>query len=354
LPFKIHGVLSELRLRNFRCFESLDFTPPPGLSFITGRNAQGKTSLLEAACMLLRLQSPRTTDATELIRSGSSTLSLSGLCADSRLEFRLGPAGRTILLDSKPQPKSADYLTRGRVTWFANSDLELVKGPASARRRYLDFLGAQCIPGYAPALRSYERALRSRNALLREHRPRREIEAFDPLLCETGETLLLARASLCTAIAPLALAACSEISGGSDTLEISHQPGATLPFAESLAASRTEEERLRQTLRGPHRDDLVLKLNSRPAAPFASEGQQRTIALALKIAQARHLASAHGAPPLLLLDDIFGELDPIRRNLLLASLPSAQALATTTFLDWSTLPEGTPTFHLESHRLEQK
>jgi DNA replication and repair protein RecF len=347
-------VLSELRLRNFRCFDLLDFDPPPGLSFITGRNAEGKTSLLEAACVLLRLQSPRTTDNTELIRAGASSLSIGGLCGDSRLEYRLGPAGRTIILDSKPQPKSTGYLATGRVTWFANSDLELVKGPASARRRYLDFLGAQCIPGYAAALRSYERALRSRNALLRDQRPRREIEAFDPLLAETGETLIRSRSSLCAAIAPPALAACSEISSGSDTLEVSHQPGASLPFAESLAGSRSEEERLRQTIRGPHRDELLVKLNSKPAAPFASEGQQRTVALALKIAQARHLATVHGAPPLLLLDDIFGELDQPRRNLLLASLPGAQAIATTTFLDWSSLPKGTETFELEGHRITKK
>jgi DNA replication and repair protein RecF len=346
------AVLHEIRLHQFRCFESLEFEPAPRRTIIIGRNAQGKTSILEAACVLLRLQSPRTTDNSELLRHGNESLSIEGLHGSSRLGFRLGPSGRTILIDSKPQPKSADYLSVGRVTWFANSDLDLVKGPASARRRYLDFLGAQCLPGYSSALRTYERTLRSRNALLREHRPRREIEAFDPLLIESGERLLAARAALAEAIAPLTRAACSEISGSSDILDTSYQPGATQPFTEALAASRREEERLRQTVCGPHRDELRLALNSRPAASFASEGQQRTIALALKLAQARHLTSVHGRPPLLLIDDIFGELDPPRRNLLLASLPEAQALITTTFLDWSESGSDTTVLHLESGRLD--
>ena len=100
-------------------------------------------------------------------------------------------------------------------------------------------------------------------------------------------------------------------------------PGCAEPFTESLAASRGEEERLRQTVRGPHRDDLEISLNGLKASAFASEGQQRSIVLALKIAQARHLEALHEKPPVLLLDDIFGELDAARRNRLLANLPTA-------------------------------
>ena len=345
-------MITEIRLRHFRCFDALDFHPGPARTCIVGQNAQGKTSILEAVCVLLRLQSPRTSSPAEFVQSGRASCSLDGRIHDTHLQYRLAEGTREILLDSKPQTKSDDYLSVARVCWFANSDLELVKGSGSSRRRFLDFLGTQSLPGYRKSLRDYERALRSRNALLKEGRPRREIAAFDAPLLEAGEFLLHARRSLVETLAPLATAACAEISGHADSLTLAYQPGATHPFAESLAASRPEEDRLRQTLRGPHRDDIDLTLNSLKASAFASEGQPRGLALALKIAQARHLAAQHPAPPILLLDDIFGELDPLRRNRLLAALPAqAQALITTTFLDWADRDTIPTTLHLQNATL---
>jgi DNA replication and repair protein RecF len=333
-------VITEVRLRRFRCFESLDFHPGPGRTCIVGQNAQGKTSILEAVCVLLRLQSPRTSSPTEMIKAGETACALEGRVDDSHLACRFAAGSRELMLDSKPQSKSEDYLSVARITWFANSDLELVKGSGSVRRRFLDFLGVQSVPGYRKALRDYERTLRSRNALLKEGRPRREFLAFDSPLIEAGEVLVKARRTLVEAITPLAQTACAGISGAVDALSLIYVPGCAEPFNESLAASRGEEERLRQTVRGPHRDDLEISLNGLKASAFASEGQQRSIVLALKIAQARHLEALHEKPPVLLLDDIFGELDAARRNRLLSSLPAdAQTIITTTFLDWA---EGHP------------
>lgn len=346
-------MIKEVRLHNFRCFENLAFLPDASRTCIVGQNAQGKTSILEAVCVLLRLQSPRTTTTADLIKSGAESFSLEGLFGDTRLQYRQTPEGRSISLDSKLQQKSEDYLATARITWFSNADLDLVKGSGSVRRRYLDFLGMQSVPGYRKALRDYERTLRSRNALLKEGRPRREIAAFDQPLIDSGELLLAARSNLVESLDPLASSACLEISAAADVLEISHRPGCTMPFPDALAASRFDEERLRQTVCGPHRDDLDLALNSLKAASFASEGQQRTIALALKIAQARHIEAIHGHPPVLLLDDIFGELDTARRNNLLAALPrDAQTLITTTFLDWAGESPGMAVFNLEGRRLE--
>jgi len=333
-------VITEVRLRRFRCFESLDFHPAPSRTCIVGQNAQGKTSILEAVCVLLRLQSPRTSSPTEMIKAGESACALEGRVGDAHLACRFAQGSRELMLDSKPQSRSDDYLSVARITWFANSDLELVKGIGSVRRRFLDFLGVQSVPGYRKALRDYERTLRSRNALLKECRPRREVLAFDPPLIEAGEVLLKARRALVEAITPLAQSACAGISGAADALSLVYVPGCADSFAESLAASRGEEERLRQTVRGPHRDDLEISLNGIKASAFASEGQQRSIVLALKIAQARHLEALHEKPPVLLLDDIFGELDAARRNRLFSSLPAgAQTIITTTFLDWA---EGHP------------
>ena len=345
-------MISEIHLRRFRCFEALDFQPGPARTCIIGHNAQGKTSILEAICVLLRLQSPRTSASAELVQAGHTSCSLKGRVHDARLQCRLGDGPREILLDSKPQSKSDDYLSIARVTWLANSDLDLVKGGGSSRRRFLDFLGTQSIPGYRKSLRDYERALRSRNALLKEGRPRREITAFDSPLLESGEFLLHARRALVDSITPLATNACAQISASADFLSLAYLPGATLPFAEALAASLPEEIRLRQTVRGPHRDDLEIQLNQLKASAFASEGQQRGIALALKIAQARHLAALHPVPPILLLDDIFGELDPLRRNRLLAALPAhAQTLITTTFLDWAHSDSIDTILHLSNSKL---
>ena len=348
-------MLTDLRLRSFRCFDSLELQPGAGRTFIIGLNAQGKTSILEAACILLRLQSPRTSSLAEVVKFGQPVFAIDGHCAGSHLSCRYAAEGREIALDSKPQSRTDDYLDVARVAWFANSDLELVRGSGSVRRRYMDFLGMQSVPGYRKSLRAYERALRSRNSLLKDFRPRREIAAFDEPLIEAGGLLLAARRELCGQLAPLAREACAEISGGSDALDAAYHPGCTEPFREALAAARPDEERLRQTVVGPHRDDVKLAINGLDASTFASEGQQRSIALALKIAQARHLEATQGRPPLLLLDDVFGELDAVRRNRLLAALPSgAQAIITTTFLDWVDKTAGDVVLFLDSGLLAAK
>jgi len=345
-------VLADLRLHQFRCFDVLEFSPGSGRTFISGANAQGKTSILEAVCVLLRLQSPRTGSLGEAVQFSRPGFALDGHCGGSHLTCRYAAEGRTITLDSKPQSRTDDYLDVARVAWFANTDLELVRGSGSLRRRFLDFLGMQCVPGYRKSMRAYERALRSRNALLKEGRPRREIAAFDAPLLEAGDVLLAARAALVDDLMPRALAACREVSGGADELAMVYKPGVASSFASALEEARAQEERLRQTVVGPHRDDIELTLNGLPAAGFSSEGQQRGIALALKLAQARHLEAVQHRAPILLLDDIFGELDPVRRNRLLASLPTrSQTLITTTFLDWAERSASDVVFTLENGRL---
>lgn len=333
-------MLRELRLRDFRCFAEKEFRPAPGLNFLIGPNAQGKTSLLEAACILLRLQSPRTSSLGEAVRFDQPGFGLDGYWNERHLHVKYAGALKAFALDSKPQSRSADYLAVARVAWISNDDLQLVRGGGSQRRRYLDFLGAQVIPEYLRKLRAYERALRSRNALLKNNRPRREIAAFDGPLIDAGLVLLTARADLCTILGPLVTAACRQISGRQETLEIAYRPGSGPDFAAGLEQSHDEEIRLRTTVVGPHRDDIEIALDGRKAATFASEGQQRSVALALKLAQARALENEAGRPPLFLIDDVFGELDSLRRNNLLAALPAeAQKLITTTSIDWLETPQ---------------
>ena len=342
-------ILTRLILRHFRCFKELTWEPQPGLNFIVGRNAQGKTSILEASCMLLRLKSPRTNLLTEMLHFGESSFSLEGFSKQQHQKLIVTPEAPQkyqLFLDEVTPQKRGDYLERGGLVWFENEDLSLIHGAAERRRHFLDSAGLQYYSDYRSVLRFYERALRSRNFLLREGRSRREIEAYNTPLAESGDRLIALRNSLITSLTPHVVAACYALS--QEALLLTYQSGATLPLLEALAASRSEEERLRYTQVGAHRDDFVIFLNGLPAGPFASEGQRRTVALALKLGLASLLSQQRSSPPLLLLDDIFGELDATRREALLNYLPkSSQAFFTTTALTGLELPPDSISFSLE-------
>lgn len=345
-------MLRDLRLRDFRCFEQLTLEPSEGLNFLVGANAQGKTSILEAACVLLRLQSPRTASLADAVRFGQPGFGLDGHWGERHMHLKFTSSLKAFALDSKAQSRSGDYLSVAKVAWISNDDLQLVRGSGSHRRRYLDFLGAQIVPNYLRQLRAYERALRSRNALLKENRPRREVEAFDGPLIEAGAFLLGARAAMDAELQPLVAVAYRRIAGEGEMLRTAYRPGSDADFAAALERSRNEEMRLRATVAGPHRDDVGILLNDRESASFASEGQQRSIAIALKLAQAARLEQAAGLPPLYLIDDVFGELDRSRRNNLLEALPaSAQKLVTATSVDWLEAPDGVAIFKLYDGRL---
>ena len=330
-------MLTSLRLRNFRCFEGVSIDIGPAFNFFLGANGEGKTTILEAACVLLRLQSQRSSSLAPVIQIGKKFFQVSGKFEEHELEFRYSTLRRRVKFDEIEQRTLGEYLRIGRVVSLANADIELVHGGSEARRRYLDFLGAQIDGTYRPALRAYERALRARNALLKSPVPRaREVVAYNVPLIEHGRVLLRLRIELARMLAPLATRAYQRISAGREKFELRFLPGASDDFGGDLERSHSESIRLRQTIVGPHRDDLELLVDNLPAAQFASEGQQRTIALAMKIAQAEALKkSSEGKAPLLLIDDIFGELDPERRNALLDNLPAdSQNLVTATAMPW--------------------
>ena len=329
--------LTSLRLQDFRCYRALRCALPDGVTIFTGDNAQGKTSLLEAVCVLLRLQSPRCQGTAELVRFGAEGFGVAGTYGEHELKHS-GGGTRELSVDGAAVRRPGDYLSAsGLVVWMGNGDMELVSGSSEARRRYLDFLGSQVFPEYRTSLRSFEKALRARNLLLKRDAspPWREIEAWDPLLVEHGTALRRWRDALITALTPRAAGAHVAIGGAQETLALAPEPGCPELYMEALHAARPEESRRRVTFLGPHRDDFSITINGLPAARYGSEGQQRTIALALKLAQSAVLADTAGREPVLLIDDIFGELDPRRRNALLAALPPrAQKLITTTHLNW--------------------
>ena len=235
---------------------------------------------------------------------------------------------RSLSLDGRPVRKLTDYLGVLRTVVFCTEDLQLVKGVARARRRFLDLLLSQTYPSYLPLLQRYTRALRSRNALLKQPGPDpAALESFSRELVSAGDEIIRLRRELVPRFSPLARQAYGRIANAAEELRLEYQPSVKADFAVELAQSRRREAAYRSTLIGPHRDDLQLLLDDRSAAQFGSEGQKRTLAIALKLAQAEYLAGMHGSPPVLLIDDIMGELDEKRRERLSAIAGAGGAVA---------------------------
>lgn len=322
---------------DFRCFKTLDIEASEQGAILTGDNAQGKTSILEAICMLVRLQSPRTHRLPTLARHGCPSFGIAGDPWQCERQVRWTKDGLALQSNGEPCNGKPSYLNDGGlIVWMGNEDLDLIRGPGEVRRRYLDFIGVQINPGYRRAWSRYTRALRAKNILLKDPKPNdTEIRSYEELLVEHGTTLTETRARMVADLAPLVAEAQSHISGNDEALTLHYLPASGPDLRLSILQAREREFRLRQSVVGPHRDDLALRLHGMPAADFASEGQQRTLALALKLAQGKLLESLGLKTPIYLLDDIFGELDPDRRNALMHHLPPhAQKWITTTHLDW--------------------
>ena len=224
-------MLTNLRLRNFRCFEGVSIDIGPAFNLFLGANGEGKTTILEAACILLRLQSQRSSSLAPVIQIGKKFFEVRGRFEEHELEFRYSALKRRVKFDEIEQRTLSEYLRIGRVVSLANADIELVRGGSEGRRRYLDFLGAQIDGSYRPALRAYERALRARNALLKSPMLRaREVAAYDAPLIEHGRVLLRLRAELTEMLAPLATQAYQRISAGREKFALRFLPGASDDF----------------------------------------------------------------------------------------------------------------------------
>ena len=331
-------MVSSLRLMNFRCFDALVLDFPESGAVIVGANAHGKTSILEAVCVLLRLQSPRSSRLGKIVKVEQSGFGVAGQAWGAEMQVSFGSRkGMEMKVDGELIPRQTDYLSLGGlVVWMGNDDLELVRGSGRVRRRYLDFIGCQLDPAYRDHLNRYNRVLKARNLLLRDRALREsEIAAYTELLIKHGEFISASRRKLVAMLNPEAVKAHHQVSACDERIAMKYVCGSGDDLATSLTMTAERERRVSQTVVGPHRDELHLTINGMAAADFASEGQQRTMALSLKLAQGELLYMQTGKMPVYLLDDIFGELDPARRNALMNALPvKAQKLITTTHIDW--------------------
>ena len=320
--------LAHLRFRDFRNYARLDANFSPGFQVILGDNAQGKTNILEAIYLMATLRSFRGVGGAQMIRHGQKGYFVGGkIVGQGQHEVKMywSAAERKLSLDGQPVRKLADYLGVLRVVVFCTEDLQLVKGPARGRRRFLDLLLSQTHPTYLGTLQRYARALRSRNALLKQRTPdEAALDSFSAELVRLGTEIFKYRRELAPKLSPLARLAYRRIANDAEELRIEYQPSLKQDFAVELAQARARERAYRSTLIGPHRDEVQLLLNDRAAGQFGSEGQKRSLAIALKMAQAEYLTGLHGSPPILLIDDVMGELDLKRRTGLMPLLERAQ------------------------------
>lgn len=302
-----------------------------------GANAEGKTSLLEALCFALTLHTPRAHKLDRLAMHGEDNFGISLTTQDGTRRVTWQDRKLNMVVNGATRKDYNDYLADAPpVVWLGNGDIALVTGGAEERRNYLDFLGAQWHPAYRGALREYRKALKSRNLLLRN--PRRNtatLRSYAQLLSRYGEILVQLRRQLLNLLHPHICDYHTRISDGRENVTLSYAPSTDIPLSEALEQSLAADERAGFTTVGPHRDDFRLLISGAAAADYASEGQQRTLATALVLAQAGLLLVETGHAPILLIDDIFGELDPARRIALLSLLPSdSQVFITTTHLNW--------------------
>ncbi len=330
--------LARLWLTDFRSYASADISFAPGLTALLGANGEGKTNVMEAIGYLATLSSFRGAPNDALVRSGASSavIRAEGEREGRQLliEAELASTGRgRVQVNKQKLARTRDLLGALRVSVFSPDDLELVKGGPAERRHYLDDALVARRPAFDSLRSDLEKILKQRNALLKQAGGRltpdieSTLSVWDAKLIETGEALAQARDDLVTELAPALNLAYEQVAGRSVPVTTAYDaPWREQGLAAALEAARRDELRRGVSLVGPHRDDLVLHLDGLPSRTHASQGEQRSLALALRLAAHRVVADATGSSPILLLDDVFSELDPDRSAALLAHLPPGQTV----------------------------
>ena len=345
--------LVRLALTDFRCYEAADVTFEPGVTTFSGPNGAGKTNLVEAAYYIATFGSHRVATDAALIRAGADRAilraSIRSQARDSLVEIELN-AGRAnrVRLNRAPLNRPRDVLGTLRCVLFAPEDLAIVKGDPSERRRYLDDLLVASRPRYAAVRADYERVVKQRSALLKSARAAGRgdpagLDVWDEQLVTHGAALTAGRLRLTAALRPLITDRYSDVSGDARGASISYRQGSERsgvldPDPEPAKIGQTMRdslERLRRAelergvcLVGPHRDELELRIGELPARGYASHGESWSLALALRLG-AFGLLRADGEDPVLMLDDVFAELDTGRRERLAELAADAEQVLVT-------------------------
>jgi len=362
--------ISRLKLVNFRNYRGLELLLPPGVTVLQGDNAQGKTNLMEAIFMLATTKSHRASSDRELISHDAMTEPLpftrlgtdmvrptgdlevdiilrlegSGLSTTQAESVRPSPvvARKQVRLNGVPR-RAADLIGQVHAVIFGAPDIDLIAGAPALSRRYLDLVNSQIDANYLRSLQRYNRVLLQRNHLLRQIQDGQaqssELDFWDTELVQNGCYLVERRLRLIESIDRIAREVHHSLTSGSERLQVVYQPGIgerseagdlEQLFRRGLRRSRRREEAQGMTVIGPHRDNLQFLINGMDAGKYGSRGQQHTVALSLRLAEATYLRNEVGDSPVLLLDDVFSELDSYRRKCLLESVGDFQQVIIST------------------------
>ena len=339
--------LSWLEVRDFRSYQDLEFVPGESVNVLIGDNGTGKTSVLEAIGYLATLRSFRRSPDAALVREGADAAVVRGEFqrqgSSTRIEIEIPAQGRRrLLINGKRTSGRAALADAVSLVAFLPDDLDLVKRGPAYRREYIDDVAAQLWPAAAADQHEFDRALRQRNALLRREGRDADVvtlDVWDERIATLGAALIARRLSALELIAPRVGDLYRDLSDRGDLIGWSYEAGGigavtgseglAGTLAEAIAAARRTDLERRTTTVGPHRDEVVFRLEGRDVRTRASQGEQRSVALGLRVAAYDLLQEERQAIPVLLLDDVFSELDPERSRRLVERMPSGQVFVTT-------------------------
>ncbi len=333
--------IRSLSLTDWRSYRSVEVSFGDGLTAIVGKNGHGKTNLIESIAWMSGAGSFRGAPDDALIRLGAETAVIrSTIEADDGreqlVEVEIPRVGRNrIQVNRQRASRASDLLGVVQVTVFSPDDLELIKGGPSLRRGWIDDAVSARHPRDAGLRAEVERVLRQRNALLRSVHGRLDadaaltLEVWDSKLADVGERLQTARRALLDDMAPILATAYDAVAQQAAMVECRYEASWSGPLADALLTSRDLDLRRGVTTVGPHRDEIHMTIAGAPARTHASQGEQRSLALALGLAADGVIRTVGVTEPVLLLDDVFSELDPNRAGALLKALPEGQRILTT-------------------------
>ena len=355
--------LKNLHLRSFRNYVDRQIEFRAKKTILVGNNAQGKSNLLEAVELLASLKSHRTTRDRELVldsaSAGQVVATVERAYGTSQLSIIFRKQGRrTVAVNKETLRRQLDFLGVLNAVRFSSLDLDLVRGAPDSRRSWIDGLLIQLEPVYSSILQQYNQVLRQRNALLKKIRATKEsseesgeviddyepqLKLWDEQLAAAGSRVARRRARVIARLAPIAHSWHQRISGN-EQLEINYLPNVEWTeddpirvqqaFLDKIQQRRIAEQYQGKTVVGTHRDEIEFTIDATPARYYGSQGQQRTLVLALKLAELKLIEEVVGEPPLLLLDDVLAELDPNRQKQLLEVIGDRfQTIITTTHID---------------------
>jgi len=362
-------MINSFRLQNFRNYQDQTVQFMPGTNILVGDNGQGKTNVVEGIYYLLTGKSYRVQREQELLRWEQSEFHLYGdFLLDQRkvfLESHYRNKKKMVKINQVPCQRLSDFVGTINVIFFSPDDLVMIKGGPSERRRFLDLHIAQMRPGHVSILNAYNKVVQQKSALLKSYVEKSlkysQLQLWNEQIIELGEKIIRNRADLTLRIQDVADPIYANLSSHKERIKVIYIALGKKSITEAISEfpqllnDKLEQEIERQmVLIGPHRDDIQILLNDKPARLYASQGQQRSLVLSLKLAELELIRQEKGEYPLLLLDDVLSELDCFRRDYLINFIESSSIQTIITMTSAETHLESVALYQVEQGQIRRK